>query len=98
MSKKWLIIPAAILAAGVGATGVLANARVAESPVNTVNLSETLNGNSRVDKGQGDFVNASENPNGGFVDNDNDGICNNQANGTGNGCGRGNGHHGNGYE
>lgn len=108
MKKLFAIIPAAVLGIGAAAAGVLACASSADKESVGVDYAAAFSkDNDRtdemIDSSAVSFKGGAQNN---FIDENNDGICDNHVdgacpqNGMGNGCGRGNSggnrHHGNG--
>ncbi len=95
MKILWAIIPAAVLAMGAGAAGVLTGRAAEEKPRLTVDYTSLFSNNTKKadEVSNVPAVNVRAGAQGNFVDDNNDGICDNYANGTCPQDGTGYGHH-----
>lgn len=84
MKKFMAIIPAAVLSIGAAAMGVMASAAPAEKPNISVDYSAAFSKNNArtAEETRAVTVTSQANSRGNFVDEDNDGICDNYANGA----------------
>lgn len=93
MKKLLAIIPAAVLGIGAATAGVFANAATANKASVSVDYMSAFSKDSeRIDeKNNSSAVSYQADAQNNFIDDNNDGICDNYTNGTGNGYCHGNG-------